>query len=99
MLIQMSQTCLLCFTMSDIFLSPLIHSGKPICSLFQNDLAMLTRTKTGKLKPNIFVSHSESELTSAKKALTKPGWAQAIQTKFNTLKVNGTWTLITLRPH
>lgn len=78
------------------FISPSIQTSNPTAPLWKNSHAMLTRAINGKSKPKIFVSHIKSEPTSAKQALTKPEWAQAMQTKFKPLQANGTWTLTTL---
>lgn len=46
---------------------------------------MLTKAKTGKLKPNVFVAHTESEPTFVKQTLTKPEWANEMKFGFNSL--------------
>lgn len=57
---------------------------------------MITRTRTGKLKPRVLLSLVEP--TSVKQALQDPQWTDAMQLEYDTLVKNGTWTLTPLPP-
>lgn len=61
---------------------------------------MVTRSKTGYLKPMSFAdyqlhhtTHSKKELVSYSKAALDPWWREAMQLEYDALISNGTWTL------
>jgi histone deacetylase 1/2 len=58
---------------------------------------MVTRAKTGNLKPKVFLSSIEP--TIVKSALTDPHWLQAMQAEYKALMDNNTWSLVPLPPH
>jgi hypothetical protein len=62
---------------------------------------MLTRTKTGiplpRLPASVFLTHSEPK--TAKQALKDPHWLSAMQTEYQALTKNHTWSLVPLPPH
>jgi hypothetical protein len=55
---------------------------------------MVTRGKTGNLKPKVFLAHSEP--SSVKQALADPQWLQAMQCEYSALMKNATWSLVPL---
>ncbi|KAK0598454.1 hypothetical protein LWI29_034831 [Acer saccharum] len=63
---------------------------------------MITRSKTGSLKPKTFLSTSNissavsSEPKTVKQALSDPKWYSAMQEEFRALQSNNTWSLV---PH
>lgn len=58
---------------------------------------MVTRSKTGNLKPKVFLSVIEPN--SVKQALSEPKWLEAMKIEYDALVKNGTWSLTTLPPH
>lgn len=58
---------------------------------------MLTRAKTGHLKPRVFLAHVEP--ATIKQALSIPKWHNAMQAEYQALMANNTWTLVPLPPH
>jgi histone deacetylase 1/2 len=58
---------------------------------------MITRGKTGKLKPKVFLA--ELEPKNVKTALSEPKWRLAMQVEYKALVDNKTWTLVPLPPH
>ncbi|PNX58687.1 retrovirus-related Pol polyprotein from transposon TNT 1-94, partial [Trifolium pratense] len=62
-----------------------------------NDHPMITRGKTGNLKPKAFTAVLEP--TTVKSALADPKWLQAMHTEFKALTDNNTWSLVPLPPH
>jgi histone deacetylase 1/2 len=58
---------------------------------------MVTRGKTGNLKPKVFLANLEP--TSVKTALADSKWSQAMKDEYQALINNNTWTLIPLPPH
>lgn len=58
---------------------------------------MVTRSKTGSLKPQVFLSAVEP--TTVKQALAKPEWLQAMKAEYDALLMNNTWTLVELSPN
>lgn len=58
---------------------------------------MITRTKTGKLKPKVFLT--ELAPKTVKTALFDPRWLQAMKTEYKALIDNKTWDLVPLPPH
>jgi histone deacetylase 1/2 len=58
---------------------------------------MLTRGKTGNLKPKVFLAHSEPG--SVKKALADPQWLKAMESEYSALMKNETWSLVPLPAH
>lgn len=58
---------------------------------------MITRAKTGNLKPKVFVAALEPK--SVKSALNDPAWLQAMQAEYKALMDNQTWTLVPLPQH
>jgi histone deacetylase 1/2 len=65
--------------------------------LHQNDHPMVTRGKTGNLKPKVFLA--ELEPKTVKSALQDPKWLQAMQAEYQALMHNHTWSLVPLPPH
>lgn len=63
----------------------------------QNTHPMVTRSKTGSLKPRLFLAHVEP--TSVKQALASSQWQAAMKTEFDALQANNTWSLVPLPPH
>lgn len=57
---------------------------------------MITRSKTGNLKPKIFLTHSEPR--TVKQALANPDWLAAMKAEYSALMNNNTWTLVELPP-
>jgi histone deacetylase 1/2 len=58
---------------------------------------MVTRGKTGNLKPKVFLAHSEP--SSVKQALADPQWLQAMESEYSALMKNETWSLVPLPAH
>ena len=58
---------------------------------------MVTRGKSGCLKPRVFLAYSEPVIV--KQALSQPHWFEAIQKEYNALMAKHTWTLTTLPSH
>jgi histone deacetylase 1/2 len=58
---------------------------------------MVTRGKTGNLKPKVFLAHSEPH--SVKQALANPDWLQAMKAEYSALMNNNTWSLVPLPAH
>jgi histone deacetylase 1/2 len=58
---------------------------------------MVTRGKTGNLKPKVFLAHSEPN--SVKQALTDPQWLAAMKAEYSALMNNKTWSLVPLPAH
>lgn len=71
-------------------------SDKPIIS-DHNNHSMVTRAKTGNLKPKVFLASIEP--TTVKSALADPNWLQAMQADYKALMDNNTWSLVPLPPH
>lgn len=65
-----------------------------------NHHTMLTRSKTGSLKPPLFpnINLTTTEPTSIQQALATPCWAQAMKLEYDALIANNTWQLTTLPP-
>lgn len=55
---------------------------------------MVTRSKTGNLKPKVFLSQVEP--TTVKQALSQPKWLEAMQAEYDALMRNVTWPLVEL---
>lgn len=64
------------------------HDTYPTSSLVPNKHPMLTRGKTGHLKPKTFLVHCEP--TTFKHALAQPGWLEAVQQECNSFVSNNT---------
>lgn len=62
-----------------------------------NTHPMVTRSKTGSLKPRIFLAHVEPK--SVKEALSSPNWFSAMQAEHDALLKNNTWSLVPLPPN
>jgi histone deacetylase 1/2 len=62
-----------------------------------NNHPMVTRDKTGNLKPKAFLSSIEP--TTVKSALTNPHWLQAVKAEYKAFIDNNTWSLVPLPPH
>lgn len=62
-----------------------------------NTRPMLTRGKTGHLKPKTYLAHTETSYV--KQALTNPDWVKAMQTEYDALLANHTWFHVPLPPH
>jgi histone deacetylase 1/2 len=58
---------------------------------------MITRGKTGNLKPKVFLA--ELEPKTIKGVLTDPKWLQAMEAEYHALMANNTWSLVPLPPH
>jgi histone deacetylase 1/2 len=58
---------------------------------------MVTRGKTGNLKPKAFTA--EIEPTTVRQALAEPKWLQAMKSEYKALMDNNTWSLVPLPPH
>ncbi|PNY18109.1 retrovirus-related Pol polyprotein from transposon TNT 1-94 [Trifolium pratense] len=87
-------------------LLPHLSTNEPSTSLSQpdppvishhNDHPMITRGKTGSLKPKVFLA--ELEPKSVRSALSDPKWKQAMQDEYKALMDNKTWSLVPLPPH
>lgn len=70
---------------------------QPIAPVVTNNHPMVTRTKTGNLKPKVFLAHTEPN--SVKEALSHPDWFAAMQAKFEAFQNIGTWSLVELPPN
>ncbi|WJX96151.1 hypothetical protein P8452_77393 [Trifolium repens] len=66
-------------------------------STSNNNHPMVTRGKTGNLKPKAFLANLEP--TSIKTALADSKWSQAMKDEYQALINNKTWTLVPLPPH
>lgn len=79
--------------------SPLSNDTIPIPSPppVMNKHPMITRSKTGNLKPRVLLSQIEP--STVKQALSDPKWLEAMQAEYMALLNNQTWTLVTLPPH
>jgi histone deacetylase 1/2 len=64
---------------------------------FTNDHPMVTRGKTGNLKPKNFLAHSVPHIV--KQALDNPYWLQAMKVEYLDLMNNNTWSLVPLSAH
>lgn len=62
-----------------------------------NTHSMITRSKTGSLKPRVFLAQTEA--TSVQQALSHPDWLEAMRAEFPALQNNNTWTLVPLPPN
>lgn len=62
-----------------------------------NSHPMITRGKTGNLKPKIYLVHSEP--TTLRQVMANPEWLQAMQSEYASLIKNDTWVLTTLPHH
>ncbi|MCI18890.1 retrovirus-related Pol polyprotein from transposon TNT 1-94, partial [Trifolium medium] len=58
---------------------------------------MVTRGKTGNLKPRVFLA--ELEPKTVRSALNDPKWLQAMKAEYKALMDNHTWSLVPLPPH
>ncbi|GAU27211.1 hypothetical protein TSUD_108020 [Trifolium subterraneum] len=74
---------------------PAIQPNPPIST--PNKHPMVTRGKTGNLKPKIFSATLEP--TSVKTALKDPKWLHAMQNEYKALMDNKTWSLVPLPSH
>ncbi|KAL5570866.1 hypothetical protein UlMin_020463 [Ulmus minor] len=65
----------------------------------QNDHIMHTRSKRGVFKPKIYSAITvQSEPNTYKQAAKIPEWKQAMNTEFQALQKNSTWTLVPPHP-
>jgi histone deacetylase 1/2 len=62
-----------------------------------NDHPMITRGKTGNLKPKVFLA--ELEPKNVRSAPSDVKWRQAMQAEYKALIDNKTWSLVPLPPH
>lgn len=69
----------------------------PIPPLPTNAHPMVTRSKTGNLKPTVLLSHVEP--ATVKQALSQPEWLNAMKAEYDALMKNGTWSLVHLPPN
>lgn len=62
---------------------------------------MLTRSKTGHLKPPLFptINLTTTEPTTVQQALSSIHWTEAMQQEYQALQANKTWSLVPLPPH
>lgn len=74
--------------------SPTPPLSLPPSNQVVNRHPMITRSKTGSLKPKKFLTHSEPR--TVKQALAHPDWLAAMQAEYNALLSNNTWTLVEL---
>lgn len=58
---------------------------------------MITRSKTGSLKPWVLVTHTEPR--TVKQALSSPDWLAAMKDEYDALMRNNTWSLVELPLH
>jgi histone deacetylase 1/2 len=58
---------------------------------------MVTRCKTGNLKPKVLLAHCEP--TNVKQALADSQWLKAMQAEYSALMNNNTWSLVPLPAH
>jgi histone deacetylase 1/2 len=58
---------------------------------------MVTRCKTGNLKPKVLLAHCEP--TNVKQALADSQWLKVMQAEYTTLMNNKTWSLVSLPAH
>lgn len=58
---------------------------------------MVIRSKTGKLKPRVFLTAAEP--ATVKLALASPEWLAAMQAEYTALMNNNTWSLVDLPPN
>lgn len=58
---------------------------------------MITRSKTGSLKPRVLVTHTEPR--TVKQALSSPDWLAAMKDEYDALMRNNTWSLVELPLH
>jgi histone deacetylase 1/2 len=57
---------------------------------------MVTRGKTGNLKPKVFLAVSEPKIVRS--AMADPKWLSAMQAEYKALMDNQTWSLVPLPP-
>jgi histone deacetylase 1/2 len=62
-----------------------------------NNHSMITRGKTGNLKPKAFLTEMEPQ--SVKTAMADSRWLQAMKEEYTALMKNNTWSLVPLPPH
>lgn len=72
-------------------------SPSPSPPAVTNQHPMITRAKTGSLKPRILLANVEPN--SIREALAHPAWKAAMQAEFDALQKNDTWSLVELPPH
>jgi histone deacetylase 1/2 len=77
--------------------SPIQTTALPPIISNHNNHSMITRGKTGKLKPKVFLTEIEPQ--SVRNAMTDSRWLQAMQTEYKALMDNHTWSLVPLPPH
>lgn len=76
-------------------IAPIPHPNPPNKFLLKTH-PMVTHTKIGKLKPKVFLSNIKPH---TEEALVQHYWFDAMQTKYNALQHNVTWSLVPLFPH
>lgn len=74
------------------------HSTSPIATPPHNTHHMITRSKTGPLKPPLYpnLNLTTTESTCVPQALASPYWAKAMQDEFDALQENNIWSLAPL---
>jgi histone deacetylase 1/2 len=77
--------------------TPLPPLSKPVVPHTINSHPMVTRGKTGNLKPKVFLAHSEP--SNVKQALSDPQWLTAMKAEYSALMNNQTWSLVPLPAH
>jgi histone deacetylase 1/2 len=80
----------------DVSTPSVSHLGPTVIS-DHNNHPMVTRGKTGNLKPKVFLAALEPK--NVRSALTDPKWRQAMQDEYMALMDNNTWSLVSLPPH
>jgi histone deacetylase 1/2 len=75
---------------------PATLHGQPVISN-HNDHHMITRAKTGNLKPKAYLSALEP--TTVRAAMSDSKWLAAMQLEYKALMENKTWSLVPLPPH
>ena len=79
-----------------------VFPTKPSPAPTTNTHPMLTRAKAGISKPKLFhtsISHNISKPSNYKQAMANPLWFRAMQTEYDALLHNNTWTLTLLPPN
>jgi histone deacetylase 1/2 len=74
---------------------PIVTDSRVISD--HNNHPMVTRGKTGNLKPKVFLAVSEPK--TVRSAMADPKWLSAMQAEYKALMDNQTWSLVPLSPH
>jgi histone deacetylase 1/2 len=73
---------------------PIVTDSRVISD--HNNHPMVTRGKTGNLKPKVFLAVSEPK--TVRSAMADPKWLSAMQAEYKALMDNQTWSLVPLPP-